>query len=163
MIIKEKLGNLETFNDEGRAIDRLELEWFEINKRILSKQTVSGKGVILKFLDKAPSFKQDDVLFADEHTLIVVEILPAETIVIKPKSNYEIAYICYEIGNKHLPLFFEDELLMIPFDEPVYKMLKASGFEVEKQDKKLQHQLKTSVAPHTHSGESLFSKILRLS
>lgn len=164
MIIKEKIGNLSSFNDEGRAIDRLQLEWFETSKRIMHKRTGSGKEIVLKFLDKAPNLQQDDILFVDEHSLIVVEILACEAIVFIPRSTYEMAYVCYEIGNKHLPLFFEENLLLIPFDEPTFKMLQASGLAITRQKRKLLNQLKTSVAPHSHSDEnkSLFSRILKL-
>jgi urease accessory protein len=165
MIIKEKIGNLATFDDEGRAIDRLQLEWFEIPKRIVHKRTGSGREVILRFLDNAANLQQDDVLFADDHVLIVVEILACDTITINPKNNHELAWLCYEIGNKHLPLFFEENVLLIPFDEPAFKMLQASGIQVVKQKRKLLNQLKTTVSPHhTHSsgGESLFSRILKL-
>jgi len=164
MIIKEKIGNLSLFHDKGRSIDRLQLEWFETSKRIVHKRTGSGREVILKFLNSAPNLQQDDVLYADDHCLIVVDILLCETIVIIPGSTYDVAYVCYEIGNKHLPLFFDENLLLIPFDEPVFKMLYAAGFAVTKQKRKLLNQLRTSVMPHSHSteGKSLFSKIMKL-
>jgi urease accessory protein len=164
MIIKEKIGNLSSFNDEGRAIDRLTLEWFETSKRIIHKKTGSGREIVLKFLDKTPNLQQDDVLYANDQVLIVVEILSCEAIVVMPRSTYEIAYVCYEIGNKHLPLFFENDLLVIPFDEPVFKMLHASGFAISKQKRKLLNQLRTTVSPHSHAweGKSLFSKILKV-
>jgi urease accessory protein len=164
MIVKEKIGNLSSFNDEGRFIDRLPLEWFETSKRIMHKRTGSGKEIVLKFLDKTPNLQQDDVLHADEQSLIVVEIISCETIVIIPRSTYEMAYVCYEIGNKHLPLFFEENLLLIPFDDPTFKMLLALGFAVTQQKRKLLNQLRTSVAPHSHTGEnkSLFSRLMKL-
>lgn len=165
MLIKEKLGNLNSFEDKGRGIDRLPIEWFETGKRILHKTTCSGKEVIIKFFRETQNLKQDDVVFANESYLIVIEILACDTIVIKPKSPYEMACLCYEIGNKHLPLFFEESILLIPFEEPVFKMLEASGYEIKKEKRKLLHQLKTTVSTHhTHSssGESLFKKILKL-
>jgi urease accessory protein len=164
MIIKEKIGNLNTFDDKGRGIDRLPIEWFEINKRILHKTTLSGKEVVLKILKEGQALKQDDVVFANESFLIVIEILTCDTIIIAPKSTYEMACICYEVGNKHLPLFYEENHLLIPFDEPVYRMLEAAGYTIKRADRKLLHQLRTTVSPHTHSstGESLFSKILKL-
>ena len=84
--------------------------------------------------------------------------------VIKPKSMYDMAYACYEIGNKHLPLFYENDELLVPYEAPLYKMLQASGFDLIKDERKLLKQLKTSVMPHGHTGESksLFSKILTL-
>src|SRR5215213_2863242 len=81
MIVKEKIGNLSSFNDEGRPIDRLPVEWFETCKRIMHKKTGSGKEIILKFLDKSPNLQQDDILYANDQVLIVVEILSCEAIV----------------------------------------------------------------------------------
>lgn len=164
MIIKEKLGNLNTFDDKGRGIDRLPIEWSETRKRILHKTTIAGKEVVLKLLNEEQALKQDDVVFANESFLIVIEILTCDAIVIAPKSTYEMACICYEIGNKHLPLFYEDNHLLIPFDAPVYRMLEAAEYTVKREDRKLLHQLKTTVSPHPHSstGEGLFSKILKL-
>ena len=76
---------------------------------------------------------------------------------------YEMAYICYEIGNKHLPLFYENNQLMIPYEAPLLRVLQASGLKRLIEHRKLLHQLKTTVSPHGHSdGKSLFSKILQL-
>src|SRR5688500_9824549 len=104
MLIREKIGNLSSFADEGRSVDRLPLEWHECNKRILHKKTRGGREVVLKFLKEAQHLQQDDVLYADEQCLIVVEVLPCEIIVLKPSTMFEMAFACYEIGNKHLPL-----------------------------------------------------------
>jgi urease accessory protein len=164
MIIKEKIGTLASIDDRGRTVDRLLLEWFETSKRILHKKTEGGREVVLKFLGRSPNLQQDDVLFADDRILIVVDILECEVITIRPKSAYEMASVCYEIGNKHLPLFFEEETLLIPFDHPVFTMLQASGFNVSREKRKLMHPLKTTVSAHAHTPdrESLFSKILKI-
>ncbi|WP_121357192.1 urease accessory protein UreE [Flavisolibacter nicotianae] len=165
MVIKEKLGNLATFRDEGRAIDRLPLEWYETRKRILHKRTGSGKEITLKFLAEAQYLQQDDVLYADEKCIVVVEVLATDAIVLRPASLYQVAYAAYEIGNKHLPLFFEEDCLLLPFEAPVYRQLQAAGFEPLTQKRKLLHPLRTTVLPHTHPGEnreSFFSKILKL-
>src|SRR5215204_4522972 len=136
MVIKEKIGNLSSFADEGRAIDRLPLEWYECNKKILHKKTGSGKEVILKFLNQTQGLQQDDVLFADNESLIVVEVLVCDTIVIKPTSIYDMAFVCYEIGNKHLPLFYENEVLSIPYDAPTLRILQASGLQPQVEKRK---------------------------
>ena len=163
MLIKEKIGNLTAFADDGRTIDRLPLEWHECNKRILHKKTGGGREIVLKFLAEAQCLQQDDVLYADESMLIVVDVLACEAISIRPETMYAMALACYEIGNKHLPLFYEDDTLLIPYDAPTHRLLQASGLNPEIQKKKLLHQLRTSVLPHAHTGnESLFSRILKL-
>lgn len=163
MIIREKLGKLNSYDTATKSIDHLCLEWYEKSKRILHKRTVQGKEVVLKFLKESPELQQDDVLYEDEQCLIVVQILSCDVLVIQPKSMYEMALACYEIGNKHLPLFYQDEELLIPYEAPLHRMLQAIGFQCEVQVRQLLHQLKTTVAPHAHAGgSSLFSKILQL-
>ena len=164
MIIKEKIGSLKKNEINDRAIDYLELEWYETTKRILHKRTNAGKEIVLKFLNQSQNLAEGDVLFEDKQELIVVSIKPCEAIVIRPNSMYEMAYVCYEIGNKHLPLFYENDELLVPYEAPLFKMLQASGFDLIKEERKLLSQLKTSVMPHGHSGKekSLFSKILQL-
>ena len=164
MVIKEKIGSIKDKDINARVIDYLELEWYEKTKRILHKKTNAGKEVVLKFLNQSQSLTEGDVLYEDEKELIIVSIKPCEVIVIKPASMYEMAYVCYEIGNKHLPLFYENDELLVPYETPLFKMLSASGFNLAKGERKLLNQLKTSVMPHGHTGESksLFSKILQL-
>ncbi|MCU7549627.1 urease accessory protein UreE [Chitinophagaceae bacterium LB-8] len=162
MIIREKLGTLTSFDIGARTIDHLCLEWFEKGKRILHKRTAQGREVILKFLKERPELQQDDVLYEDDHCLIVVQIEPCDVLVIQPKTMYEMALACYEIGNKHLPLFFQDDELLIPYEAPLHRMLQALGFQCEVQVRRLLYQLKTTVSPHAHTGSgSLFSKILQ--
>jgi len=164
MIIKEKIGSLKEIDINDRVTDYLELEWYETTKRILHKKTNAGEEVVLKFLNGSQNLTEGDVVYEDEQSLIVISIKPCEVIVIRPNSMYEMAYVCYEIGNKHLPLFYENDELLVPYEAPLFKMLQASGFDLIKEERKLLNQLKTSVMPHGHSGKekSLFSKILQL-
>ena len=161
MVINQKIGNLKEVDIERRVIDWLPIEWYETSKRILHKKTVSGMELSLKFLKENPNLSQDDVIYKDENHVIAIDIKACEVIEVKPNSMYDMAVLCYEIGNKHLPLFYEEGMLMMPFEEPLYRWLLASGFNPKKQTKKLLHQLKTSVTQQRHSG-SLFSKILQL-
>ncbi len=115
MLIQNKIGNLLQHNSNGKSIDFLKLEWYEARKRIMRKQTESGREVSLKFLQENPGHKEGDILFEDENGIIALSILACDCIVISPKSMQEMASVCYEIGNKHLPLFYEKELLLGPF------------------------------------------------
>jgi len=162
MLIQQKAGNLSTIPLNGRPIDRLPLEWYETNKRILRKRTASGKEIALKFLGENPALAQDDVLYADDQFIIAIDILPCDSIVVKPRSMYEMASVCYEIGNKHLPLFYEAEALLVPYEDPLFRLLTAGGFTPTRESRKLLQPLKTTVAAHGHNGSSLFSKIMQL-
>ncbi len=162
MIIQHKKGNLQQTGG-NKKIDRLELDWFETRKRIMRKTTASGKELVLKFLDENPELTEGDILFEDEETIVAVTIKPCDCIVVQPSGMFEMASVCYEIGNKHLPLFYEQDCLLVPMDQPLFNLLHAQGYRVQQEMRQLLSPLKTSVAPHSSgTGDSLFSKILKL-
>ncbi len=160
MLIKEKLQPLSAYGTAGRTIDWLVLEWYEVNKRILHKRTTSGKEVTIKFLQENQNITQGDVLYLDAETIVAVEIADCDVIIIRPKSIYEMAAICYEIGNKHLPLFYENDEVLVAYEAPLLRLLKTAGYNLAEGKRKLLHPLKTTVTPHGSS--SLFSKIINL-
>lgn len=163
MLIQDKIGNLANYEPADRTIDWLPLEWFETSKRILSKRTRAGKEVTLKFLNRNPGHSEGDILIAGTFHIIAIEIIPCNCIVMLPGSMQEMAALCYEIGNKHLPLFFEQGQLLVPFDNPLYKLLRGQGYNVKQENRKLLNPLKTTVPAHGGSGgESLFTKIMNL-
>ncbi|MES2776363.1 MAG: urease accessory protein UreE [Bacteroidota bacterium] len=161
MLITEKLLPLSYYEINSRSVDWLVLEWFETNKRILHKTTTSGREVTMKFLQANQNLAQDDVLYEDAETIIAVEIAACDAIVVKPKNGYEMAAICYEIGNRHVPLFFENNELLVPFEVPLFSVLQKAGYEVQEGKRKLLTPLKTTVLPH--GGGSLFSKDMTFS
>lgn len=161
MLVQEKLGRIDAAN-KVLLPDYVELHWYETNKRILHKKSNSGIDVSFRFLNENPQWTTGDIIFQDDDRCLVIDILPAKSIVLKPANQFQMASLCYEIGNKHLPLFYENDVLLIPFDPPLYNMLKAAGYEVMVEERKLHHPLKTSVAPHGSQGNSLFNRILQL-
>lgn len=163
MLIQQKLGNVNS-SSVNKNIDWLELEWYEANKRILRKKTKAGREIVMKFLKENQNLTQGDIICEDAETIVAIDIQPCESIIIKPKDNFEVAAVCYEIGNKHLPLFFQADELLIAYEAPLFNLLISLGYEVKKEKRKLLNPLKTSVAAHSHSGsETLFSKIMKLS
>ena len=162
MLIQQKNGNIKDYSNNTKTIDWLKLQWFETNKRIHRKHTESGLEIALKFLQEKPNLNQGDILYEDEKSIIVIDILPCECIVVAPKNMFEMASVCYEIGNKHLPLFFDKEELLVPNEMPLYKLLITQGYIVKQEQRQLLQPLKTTVAPHGSTNYSLFSKIMKL-
>ena len=160
MLIQKKTGHIDTLDLGNRSLDWLQLEWFEAGKRILRRKTQSGRELALKFLAEHNGLTQGDIIYEGEHSVIAIEILPCECIVVKPRDMFEMASACYEIGNKHLPLYFEANCLLVPMELPLYKLLTAQGFTVTIEIRKLLQPLKTTVAPH--GNETLFTRIMKL-
>lgn len=161
MLVKEKIGNLELFAVNNRNIDYVLLDWYETNKRILHKKTLSGREISMKFLHENPQLGVGDIIYEDDFGLVAVDIKECEAIVIRPRSMYEMAAVCYEIGNKHLPLFYQDEEILVAYEAPLFKLLSAGGYAITQQKRKLTRPLKTTVTPHGNSN-TLFSKIMKL-
>ncbi len=163
MVIQTILGHWDNFATTGKILDKLPLEWYETNKRILHKRTAGGRQLTLKFLQESHRLQQGDVLWTDDTTVIAVDILPCDCLVLQPANMAAMAALCYEIGNKHLPLFYKAPDLLMPFDQPLYQLLTAQGYVVQQQQRQLIHPLRTSVMPHSTSGQgSLFTKIMKL-
>lgn len=163
MIIHEITGHCDSLNLEGLTIDLLELEWYETTKRIQRKKTVSGMEIGIKFLKEGQRLSQGDVLYQDTQKAVVVDIKPCEAIVICPQTLLEMGTVCYEIGNKHMPLFIQEDAVMMPFEQPMFRWLEGSGYRPEKRTVRLLNLLKSNVEPHGHSGNtSLFSRIMNL-
>jgi urease accessory protein len=162
MLIQQKIGHIHSFAVNNKKIDWLPLQWYEAKKRIWRKQTTGGKEVAVKFLHENLELTEGDILFEDKDMVIVVSILPCDCIVVTPQNMFQMASVCYEIGNKHLPLFYEAEQLLVPFENPLYRLLLAQGYTVQQESRKLLQPLKTTVAPHGAGSETLFSKIMKL-
>lgn len=168
MIIEQIFGNLTNTKVEGRAVELLRIEWFDANKRIQRRTTDQGTEVAIRFLKEGQRLKQDDIVYMDDKKAIVVDILPCDTIQVTPHTMQEMGSVCYEIGNKHLPVFIQDDLVLIPYEEPIFRWLNAAGYHTEKVNKKLLSIVNATVQPHGHShdgdkGGSIFSKIMNLS
>tara|TARA_B100000686_G_scaffold281110_1_gene302624 strand:+ start:10726 stop:11259 length:534 start_codon:yes stop_codon:yes gene_type:complete len=169
MIIKEILGNESNMDLTNLKIDFLELEWFETSKRIQSRTTVNGTPVSIKFLREGQYLSQGDILFRDDKKAIMINIRECEVIVVNPTSLLEMGTVCYEIGNKHAPIFIQNEQILIPFEEPLFKWLYASGYRPLKEIRQLNNMLRSTQASHGHSHkhnhdykQPMFNKIINL-
>jgi urease accessory protein len=131
MIVESILGNLSTFDIEDRKIDYVDIQWYEVNKKILKKDSKAGKEIGIKIKGEQ-KLKHNDILYCDSREIIAVNVPKCEAILIKPKSIEEMGKICYEIGNKHVPLFLFNDEIRVPYEEPLMKLLEKKGFNPEK-------------------------------
>lgn len=164
MVCREVLGNINTYPHAGKEVDPLFLEWYEATKRILRKRTQNNGDLSIKILKEGSRLCEGDVLFEDDNKIVVVSILPCDALEVSPRSLLEMGTICYEIGNKHLPLFIQEDKVLVPYERPLEQLLLVTGYQVRKTHCQLLHMLKANVAPHGHgkAGSSLLGKILDL-
>lgn len=157
-VMEEILGNLDELKQSGKigsqAVDYVPLQWFESERNILRKTSQSGREVAFRLLKEGQRLKHNDVVFISDQLVIAIEILPSEVIVLSPKTLPEMARACYEIGNKHSPLFLDGDEVTLPYDKPMFEWLQAAGFAPQKAERRLSQALRANSAQghgHSHS------------
>lgn len=157
-IMEEIIGNLTALRAEGKitdqTVDYVQLQWYESERNILRKTSQSGREVAFRLLKEGLRLKHDDVVFISDSLVIAIEIVPSEVIVLSPKTLPEMARACYEIGNKHSPLFLDGDEVTLPYDKPMFEWLQAAGFQPQKAERCLSQALRANSAQghgHSHS------------
>ena len=99
---------------------------------------------------------QDDVLAVEGDTVYAVNIPPCEVIVVTVDEHHPhmVAKVCYEIGNRHAPLFWgaKEGTFITPYNEPMQVMLdKLHGVSTEVKESKLDFDRRISASVHSHT------------
>lgn len=126
----ESFGGLET--------DYLELEWYEADKGILRRFTTGGREIGFRN-QTAQSLENGDVIFRDTSLCVAIRILPCLCLVIHPANMLEMANVCFEIGNRHLPVSIHSSSeVVIAYEDPLYRLLVKQGYQTVIEDRVLQ-------------------------
>ncbi|UOO82078.1 urease accessory protein UreE [Uruburuella testudinis] len=134
--------------------DTVRLQWFEADRRILRKTSTGGRDIAFRLLKEGQRLRHGDVVYADSKLLIRIEIEPSEVTVLSPQTLPDMARACYEIGNKHAPLFLDGDELIMPYEPPMFAWLDAAGFSPRRDRRRLSEQLRANSAQgaggHSH-------------
>lgn len=154
-IMENIIGNLDELRQAGnittQTVDYVPLQWFESERNILRKQSKLGREIAFRLLKEGQRLKHNDVVFISNELVIAVEIEPSEVIVLSPKTLPEMARACYEIGNKHSPLFLDGDEVTLPYDKPMFEWLQAAGFQPKTAQRRLSQALRANSAQgHSH-------------
>lgn len=156
MLCEQVLGKLEDLDVSGRTVEYVDIEWHEAFKRIHKKITDQGREVGIRMDDSILSrgLFQGDVIYQDETVIVAVNTPPCEIIEIALAPGHEkmAAKVCYEIGNRHAPLFWgEKDTFITIYNEPMLVMLsKIHGVIAEKKIAKLDFDRRISASIHNH-------------
>lgn len=157
MLCEKVFGKLEEVEVSGRKVEYVDIEWHEAFKKIHRKVTDQGTDVGIRMDDSVLSrgLFQDDVIYMDESVIVAVNTPPCEVIEITTTEGHGMmaAKACYEIGNRHAPLFWGEtyDTFITIYDEPMMVMLKKiHGITVEKKVAKLNFDRRISAAIHNH-------------
>lgn len=156
MLCEQVLGKLEDIDVSGKTVEYVDIEWHEAFKRIHKKITDQGREVGIRMDDSILSrgLFQGDIIYQDETVIVAVNTPPCEIIEITLAPGHEkmAAKVCYEIGNRHAPLFWgENDTFITIYNEPMLVMLsKIHGVTAEKKIAKLDFDRRISASIHNH-------------
>lgn len=159
MVIEKILGKIQNFDVVGKQIEYVDIDWYEAYKKVHRKVTDTGRELGIRLDDSVfkTGLVTGDVLYVDESTLIVVNTPACEAILVTIAKNHpqQVAKVCYEIGNRHAPLFWGTEPMtfVTPYNEPMFKMLNSlHGVSAEKKILQFDfnRQISATVSSHHH-------------
>lgn len=145
MIAEKITGKL---SDTEKRIEKVTIEWFEREKKILRKTTSSGQEIGIR-IDSA--LNQDDIIFEDDEMIVAVDIAPCDLIKVSVSDIREMGRLCFELGNRHLSLSITEDAVRCPFDEPTFGYLKKLGFSAEKVHEKFDGYIECKAHAASHS------------
>lgn len=144
--------------DSTKKIDYVSIDWYNACKKIQRLTSSEGVdvGLALDTESQSRGLRQDDILAETEDTILAINILPCEVLLISGENKALLPKICYEIGNRHAPFFYADNHsdFMTPFDKPIQVMLEKLGANVEVVTRRinLSHNISSSHGGgHSHS------------
>lgn len=157
MLCEKVIGKIGEIDLADKRIEYVDIEWHEAFKKIHRKVTDQGSDVGIRMDDSVLSrgLFTGDVIYMDDEMAVVVNTPPCEVIEISTTEGHGMmaAKACYEIGNRHAPLFWGEtyDTFVTVYDEPMMVMLsKIHGIIAEKKVAKLDFDRRISAAIHNH-------------
>ena len=155
MLITKVIGNIGTEEEiSGKKTEWIELDWEELSKRILRKETDQGTDVALSLEQQEHHHDHDDhhhehqplqygdILFEDDARRIAVRTKMEPVIVISPKNMTEMGKTAFELGNRHTPALIEENEVIVRADHTLNKLLDEVGVAYETTERRFKQPFK---------------------
>jgi urease accessory protein len=136
MIITEIIGNVDEISSAGRHIERVYLSSDDLVKRIQRVTTDHGKEVGIR-LGQPRDLVDGDILYMDERNMIIVSVTSDDLLVLRPSSIKQMGEIAHQLGNRHLPAQFEDEVMLVQYDYLVEELLVQLDIPYTREERKV--------------------------
>ena len=144
MIVNKILGNLDNFDLKDKKVDFANISNDDRVKKVLRVKSNNGVEIGINVEDE---LKDGDILAILDDSVVVVKILPTDVLEISPKNLKEMGIIAHNIGNRHTPAIFEEDLMIIEPDSLIEEFLKNQNVKY----KKTKRVLKTALRHASHS------------
>ena len=128
-----------------REQDAVHLDWEARQKCRQRLRTEAGREIGLA-LPTGTRLSPGDVLYRDADVEIVVEGTPEKVFALRPEKREAFGLACYQIGNLHRPIGFDDGAILVPYEPVLGKQLTRLGFAYT-----VEERIFTGVVQHSQS------------
>ena len=106
--------------------DVVKLDWEARQKCRQRLKTEAGREIGLA-LPTGTVVSPGDILHRDAEVEIVVEGLPEKVFVLCPETTEDFGLVCYQVGNLHRPIGFDDGAILVPYEPVLENQLSRLG------------------------------------
>jgi urease accessory protein len=160
MLITKVIGNIGAEEEiASKKTEWVELDWEELSKRILRKETDQGTDIALSLQQHEEDHHHEhdhdhdhhhdhqalqygDILFEDDERRIAVRTKMEPVIVISPKNMTEMGKTAFELGNRHTPALIEENEVIVRADHTLNKLLDEVGVAYETTERRFKQPFK---------------------
>lgn len=139
VLIERIETNIENMKKEEiirRHVEKVYLESDYLVKRIQRVTTDHGREIGIR-LKESRDLVAGDVLYMDEKNIIVIDVIADDLLIIAPRSIKEMGNIAHQLGNRHLPAQFEDDVMMVQYDYLVEELIKELEIPYKRENRKV--------------------------
>ncbi|MBA9028728.1 MULTISPECIES: urease accessory protein UreE [Bacillaceae] len=139
MIVEKIVTNIDQMAKEEldkRHIEKVYLESAHLMKRIQRVTTDHGKEIGIRLKDPR-DLVAGDVLYMDDHDMIIIDVLSDDLLIISPRSLQEMGTIAHQLGNRHLPAQFEENEMLVQYDYLVEELLQELQIPFKREERKV--------------------------
>lgn len=130
--------------------DVVKLDWEARQKCRQRLKTEAGREIGLA-LPTGTVLSPGDILYRDAEVEIVVEGLPEKVFVLRPDKTEDYGLVCYQIGNLHRSLGFDNGSILVPYEPVLGNQLSRLGLHYTIEERVFTHAARQSVPPaHVH-------------
>lgn len=141
MLIHEVIRNVDNEEEESKQREWIELDWEELNKRILRKTTDQGTDVAISLEEDQP-LRFGDLLHEDEKRQIAVRTKLEPVIIARPQSITEMGKAAWEIGNRHTQCLIHENEIVVRYDHTLEELLDKVGVAYEQSERRFKQPFK---------------------
>lgn len=150
MVFERVLGNIKDIeNINNYHVEKIILKSDDLLKRIIRVTSDHGHEYGIS-LDKGKTLNNEDILLKDGHNLVIVQYESNDILVIKPTSINEMGKIAHALGNRHLPAQFENDTMIVEYDNLVEDKLKHDNINYSRENRVLEKAFRHVEFEHRH-------------